>query len=387
MKKSRLEENAPGNTKKPSRGIAAYKKIMEGGEAPSDGLIKTSREESIPNADPSPKPSKLRRTAQFMLLIGSDEASKILSRLDSEQVQAISRELFSIRSISNEEADAVLEEFRSLLSPSYRYSGSSAGGPEEARRILYAAFGPEKGEAMLVKAVPDAAENPFDFLADFSPEQLSLLFKDESPAACALVFSRMPSKISAELLRNTHAERKLDIVKRIARLKESPPEVIERVASALKDKARHFGRDDSQREIDGKEVLTAILKHSEMAFGNQLLEKLEVEDPFLGREMKERLYTLDDICNAADRPIMEKLRAMDDREIALLIRGSSEDFTFKILGNLSSARASRVKEESEIMGPVPRVEVDAIAREFLSWFRLNREEGRILMLNGDDVLV
>jgi len=112
-------------------------------------------------------PSKFRRAAQFMVLIGSEEASKILSRLDSDQVEAISKEIVTLKSISAEEAELVLEEFRSILSPSYGYSGSSSGGVEEARRILYAAFGPEKGETLLLKAVPDAAENPFDFLPVF----------------------------------------------------------------------------------------------------------------------------------------------------------------------------------------------------------------------------
>ena len=376
MKKSKSKV-----TKGNARGIEAYEKTM--GKEAGDGFLKTAQPEPFPRTEAS----KITRTAQFMLLIGSDEASKILSKLDEDQVEAISKELFSIRSINNEDAESVLEEFRSLLSPSYGYSGVSYGGPEEARRILYSAFGPEKGEAILVKAVPQAMENPFDFLEDFSVEQLALLFKSESPAACALVFSRLPSKLSAELLKNTLPERKLEIVKRIARLNDTSPEVIERVAAALRERARHFGRDDTVREIDGKGVLTAILKHSELAFGSQIIEQLEEEDPFLGREMKERLYTLDDVCNASDKPIQAKLRKMDDREIALLLRGRSDAFTQKIFWNLSQERGNRVREESEIMGPVPKIEIEAVTREFLAWFRHNLEEGRILMLSGEDVVV
>jgi flagellar motor switch protein FliG len=387
-----------------ARGIAAYKQAM------GEGLLKTG--EGTPGEKPKAKPakkppipvlrkqakdvgssneqaSKFKRAAQFMVLIGSDEASKILSRLDPAQIQAMSKEIVTIKSISAEEAEAVLQEFRSLLSPAYGYSGSSSGGVEEARRLLYAAFGHEKGEAMLLKAVPGANENPFDFLSDFSGEQLALLFRDESPAACAMVFSRLPSKLSAAVLANTGKAKKLEIVKRIAHLKETSPEVIERAAAALKEKARHFGRSDitAGEQIDGKGVLTAILKHSGADFSGRLLDGLEENDPTLSREMKDRLYTLEDVANAADRPIQEKLRNMDDREIALLLRGRSEAFTQKIMWNLSTVRAERVKEESEIMGPVPKIEAEAAAREFLSWFRQNREDGHILMLSGEDVLL
>ena len=410
---------------KSKHGIEAYKKIMEKGSPgqaaeesfpETQGFVKTGQfpeeirglnkvpanegktanknvEKKLdkPDKNVEKKPvkpaSKYKRAAQFMLLIGSDEASKILSRLDSTQIEAISKEIVFIKSIPPEEAEAVLEEFRSLLSPGYGYSGSSSGGVDEARRILYAAFGPEKGEAMLLKAAPDAAENPFDFLKDFSGEQLALLFKDESPAACAMVFSRLPAKLSASLLANTSAGRKLDIVKRIAHLGETSPEVIERVAAALREKARHFGKDDSGGEIDGRGILAAILKHSDISFGGLLLDELEENDPSLGREMKDRLYTLEDVCDASDRPIQDKLRTMDNREIALLLRGRSDEFTRKIMWNLSSARAAQVKEESEIIGAVPKIEAEAAAREFLAWFRVNREEGRILMLSGEDVLV
>ncbi|MDR0496768.1 MAG: flagellar motor switch protein FliG [Treponema sp.] len=359
-------------------------------EGDKGGFLKTGQP-AKPD-EPGEKASKYKRAAQFMVLIGSDEASKILSRLEPDQVEGISKEIVSIKGISSEDAEAVLDEFRSLLSPSYGYSGSSKGGIEEARRLLYAAFGPEKGEALLVKSVPEAAgnltENPFDFLSDFSGEQLELLFRNESPAACAMVFSRLPPRLSAAALANIRADKKTEIVRRIAKLRETSPEVIERTAAALREKARYFGQDAAVGgEIDGKGVLAAILKHSNLAFGGRLLEEMEESDPSLGREMKDRVNTLEDICNAADRPIQEKLRTMEDREISLLLKGKSDAFTMKVLSNISAARSERVKEESEIMGPVPRVEIEAASREFLAWFRLNREEGRILMLSGEDVLV
>ena len=392
------------NGKLASQGIAAYQKVMgkerEGNfptEIIEDGFIKTEQD-AVKNKKAKGKHpdakisqglpvSKYRRLAMFMVLIGSDEASRLLSRLDPEQVEAISKEIVTLKTIKPEEAEAVLEEFRSLFSPANGYPVSPSGGVEEARRMLYTAFGPEKGEELLLKSVPEAVESPFDFLKDFTGDQIAMLFKDESPAVCATVFSRLPSTLSAVALTKTTPERKLEIVKRIARLNETSPEVIERTAAAIREKARHLGRQDSGTEIDGKNVLAAILKHSDVAFGGRLLDDLEESDPSLGRELKDRIYTLEDICNAADRPIQEKLRDMDNRDIALLIRGRSEAFTQKILGNMTRSRAQLVMDESEIIGPVAKVETEAAARDFLTWFRLNREEGLIMMLSDEDVFV
>jgi flagellar motor switch protein FliG len=270
----------------------------------------------------------------------------------------------------------------------YGYSGYTSGGVETCRKLLYAAFGPEKGEALLNKTVPDSKENLFAFLEDFSPEQLALLLRDESPSAAALILSRLSPKLSAAALANTAGERKLDIARRIAHQGQVSPEVLERVAGALKEKARHIGRSAAETlELDGMKALTAILKHSDYSFGDQILQDLEQADPDLGRDLKEQLYTLDDVVKAADRPLQEKLAALPDREIALLLKGRKPEFTEKILANVSAQRRARLREEGEILGAVPKRDCDEAARNFLAWFRQSREEGRILLLSDEDVIV
>jgi flagellar motor switch protein FliG len=385
------------------RGIEAYRQTLQQktpgadpapiktGTPPPEGLTKQVKPlpKTIPRADEAAgEDSKYRRVAKFLILIGGDEASRIIAELESDQVEDISREIASIRGITAEEGEAILDEFRSLLSLPCGYSGSSSGGIEAARRLLYAAYGPEKGETILNKSVPDSKENIFDFLENFSPEQIALLIKEEVPAAAALILSRLPSASSAAVLANTSAERKLDIVRRIAHQGEVAPEVLEQVAAALKEKARHIGRSDKDMvAIDGMNTLAAILKHGDYSFGDRIINELEDSSPDLGRDLKERLYTLEDVLKADDRPLQEKLRAMADKEIALLLKGRSAEFAEKILSNMSVQRRALIKEEGEILGAVPKRDCDTAAREFLSWFRLAREEGRILLLSDEDVLI
>ncbi|MDL2229119.1 flagellar motor switch protein FliG [Treponema sp. OttesenSCG-928-L16] len=392
MGKSRTPEDGSR-----ARAIAAYSKTMKGEN--KEGFIKTGGAQGAsPGAEkrgfsktllPEPEgreDSKSRKVAKFLILIGAEKAAAVLTGLEAEQVEEISREISSIRGITGEEAEAILGEFQKILSSPFVYSGTSSGGPEAARKILYAVYGAEKGEAILNRAVPETVENPLGFLEDFTGKQVAFLLKEESPAAAALVLSRLSPKQSAAVLAAAEPGRKLEIVKRIARLGESPPEVIERTAEALREKARHIGASEQENELDGRSALTAILKHSDSSFGDRLLDELEDSDPDLGRDLKERLYTLDDVVNAEDRPLQEKLRSMADRDIVLLLKNKSPEFTEKILANLSSSRRSLVKEEAEIMGPVPKRDADEAAKDFLAWFRTGREEGRILLIDDEDVV-
>lgn len=333
--------------------------------------------------------SKYRRVAKFLILIGGNEASRILSGLDAEQVEAIAKEISTIRGITAEEAETVFEEFRDLLRSSCGYTGRASGGIEEARRLLYAAFGPVQGEMFLRRTVPEAAENLLDFLNEFSGDQVAFLLREEIPAVAALVLSRLSPKLSAAVLAVMPPDRKLEIIRRIAHAGQVAPEVLERAAGVLREKARHIteaGAGSHPATVDGMDALTAILKHADNSFGERLLEELEEEDPDIGRNLKDRLHTLDDVIEADNRPIQEKLKTMTDRDVALLLKGRLPEFTNKILSNVSSNRRTLIREEGEIMGPVPKFEVEAVTRDFLAWFRLGRENGKILLRTDEDVI-
>ena len=409
-----------------NQGLAAYQRTIKKEADPEQpvprkdaesGLVKTGdgagteppnsanppREAVPPRGLPSPgwtsgffrqapegQESKYRRVAKFLILIGGEEASKILANLDQEQIEAISLEIALVPAISADEAEEIFQEFRSLLSHTYGYSGGTRGGVDTARRILYAAFGPEKGEILLRKTVPEAKEQLFDFLEDFSAEQIFLLLKEESAGMIALVLSRLSSPRAAAVMANLSPEKKLEVAKRIARMNRSTEDVLRIVANGLKDKARRWseaGGLEGSPELDGRGVLAEILKHTDISFEDRILNELEELQPDLGRELKDRLYTLEDVVGADDRAIQEKLRTMTDREIAMLIKGRSQDFIEKILANMTATRRAQVREERVILGTMLKKETDPIVQDFIAWFREGRESGKIRMNDDEDVLL
>ncbi|MDR2864003.1 MAG: flagellar motor switch protein FliG [Spirochaetaceae bacterium] len=385
--------------------LAAYKKNTQVPETPATGVGRQKGEvgripasaqflAKIPRAPDGPfekksredqaKEPKFRRVAKFLILIGSEEASKVLANLPEDQVELISQEIALIRGISSDEAAGILDEFDTVLSGTYGYSGSSRGGTDEARKLLYAAFGPEKGEALLRRSVPAVNETVFNFLEDFTGEQIALILRDESPAAGALVLSRINPKLSAAALAASGGEWRKEAVRRIARLGRVSPEVLVQVAGGLREKARHIGR-TSPEEIDGKGVLAAILKQSDISFGDKILSDLAVDNADLSHDIKERLYTTDDVIKADDRPIQEKLQTMSLRDIAVLIKNRPAEFTEKILSNISANRRVELRSECDFLGPVPKKDCEEAIKIFMNWFRTGCEEGSIL-LEGDELV-
>jgi flagellar motor switch protein FliG len=348
---------------------------MEINQDNKNALLKTTTE-------PLPEDSKIRRVAKFLILIGSSQAAKILCELDPEQVEQISQEIASIKTIGPGESGVILAEFKSLLSMPPSCLSASSGGVEAARDILYAAYGPDKGEALLNKTVPSSKENIFGFLEEFTPEQLVFLFKDESPVTVALILARLPAKVSAETLKKFPPALKPEILKCIAHQNEVAPDVLEHVAAAIRERARHLGSSKQDIEIDGMQTLAAILKQGDYSFGDRIINELETESPDIGKDLKEKIYTLDDVLAVLDHSLEEKLRTMPEKTIAILLKGRSTEFCEKILSNVSSGRRALIREEGEILGTVSKKEHDTVASDFMTWFRMAREKGD-LALSGD----
>lgn len=366
----------------PANGAAGR---QAGWRSAAEAFTKIPYRQTSPEADEAAgkQESKARKVAKFLILIGPDQAARVLANLDENQVENISREIAGIRGITKEEASDIFAEFQGLLSSSLSYGGA-VGGPDEARRLLYAAFGPEKGEAFLRRSVPDIAETSFSFLEDFSGEQVAVLLRDELPATGAVILSRISPGLAAKTLTCAAPEWRLEVARRIGRLGKISPEALEKTASALREKARNISGVVTS-DVDGMGALAAILKHSAVSFGDRILNELSNEDPDLGGKLKERLYTLDDVIRAENMPIQKKLREMDVHDIAVLVKGRGEAFTEKILSNISARRRAEVQDELSFMGLISKKDADAAIKSFMEWFRNERNSGQILML-GDELV-
>ncbi|MDR1443442.1 MAG: flagellar motor switch protein FliG [Treponema sp.] len=330
-------------------------------ESPGSGpwFIKTPQAE-----EPEQKESKYRRVAKFLILTGAEEAARILPHLEPEQIEAVSREIAGIRGITAEEGEEILAEFRTLLSASCRFAGSFSGGPDTARRILYAAFGPERGEELLNR-VPQN-ESPFKFMEDLNAEQIGILLKHESPAASAMILSRLSPRLCAAVLAGIPVKDRAELLRRIARQGEISPEVLKQTAQILREKAQVFGQAGTL-EINGIKALADILRQGDYSFGDRILKDLAGQDSSLGRDLRDKMLTLDDAAAVDDRTLQDKLRTMTNRDIALLLKGKGQEFTEKLLSNVSGERRYAIREEGEIMGPVSRRDADDAARNFLNW--------------------
>lgn len=323
----------------------------------------------------------LAKAAKFLLLLGTDEASKVLAHLSAPEVEALSREIIKVKRIDGIEANDILAEFGWLAQ---NKNPAIEGGSEMAGAMLEAAFGPERAKAMLRKAAPES-QRPFRFLADFDPKELQIILKDEPSAVLAIVLSYLAPKQASTLLEGLPDELRIEVVKRVAHLEKVSPEILTSVEDGLKERIRKIGT-VSTEEVDGKAALAGILRHVDPRLEEEVLDALSEDNPELSRSVRESLFTMDDVLRVPDKSLQKILRDFADRDLALLLKGRGEAFKEKLLSNVSANRRTLVLDEYAILGAVRREDADAAAREFLGYLKASWESGE-LALQGDDDLV
>jgi flagellar motor switch protein FliG len=330
------------------------------------GLLKVPVEESKNGG----RDSVYRRVAKFLLIIGVDEAAKVMQHLTEEQTEKIIPEIASIRSVSSEEASAILSEFQSLMQ-----KARDTGGVETAREMLEKAYGTKKAQQLLNNAVQFPEGKPFEYLNDADNERVYLLLKDESEAVQALVLSRIIPKKAAAVIDQMDVESKRAVIQRLAKMQPVSPEVLRRVDQAMHEKSLSMTTEKAE-SIDGRSALAEILKRMSPDSEDEILKSLSGEDPDLGQDLRSRLFTIDDIVKADDRYLQELLHTMTERDTAYLIAGKKDSFREKILHNVSTVRRDTILEEEQLHKPMRKRDCDDMTNKFLSAMRVAYEQGK-----------
>lgn len=331
---------------------------------------------------PEGKDSVHRRVAKFLLLIGSDEAAEILKFLPQDDIEKIIPQLATIRSVSNEEAEEILSEFHSLAQKKVEVGGENA-----ALDILEKAFGAGKAQALFERVEKKIeAEHPFSCLNEKTPEEILSVLKGESAQVVSIVLSHLEPKKAAGIINLMDSEQKSEIVLRLARMQKIAPEVISAIDNTIRKKVSAQPVDDSLA-IDGKGALVQILRRMDLGAEKEILDNLERFDPALKSDLQQNLFTADDVVNCDDRFLQEKLRTMEDKEIAFLIADKDEPFRKKIFANVSVGRGDRILEEESASKPMMRRDVEAATKTFLESLRTAWQNGSLRVRGRDEEYV
>lgn len=362
-----------------NRGIAAYKAASTGTLTKTKPVVEDKKlERSTTGLIKVTKEDKYSKVAKLLLVLNRDEAAKVLTDLPAGDIEKISRKISKIDRVGKSEAFKILSEFGK---ESDQYNRNQ-GGVETARSILTQAFGQDRGNELLYKAVPDIKDEPFAFLKDLDFNQRMMVLRKESVSVLTVIFSYLPGSYSSPIIEALSPEKRKDIIKRLSKVGRISPQVINIISENLTEKIKALGTIGSI-DIDGTGTLAEILKHMDRSGEERILGELKSEDSNLVESIRDRLYTIDIIDNIDARDLQVVLQELSEEELIYLVKGEALDIQEKILKGISSGRRTLVEAEMEIIGLVKKSDADKMTKKFIGIIRDRVEEGKITLLDDD----
>jgi len=354
--------------------------------APEPPLVKTTVKAA--KASPPPQPlagtgdKSLRKVAKFLILLGQDEAAKVVRHLDPSQIEAIGREIAGIKKIEPVEAEAILKEFGYLATSQAQ---TVKGGKGAAQAILDQAFGADKAKALFQKAVPHGGEKPFSFFSGLEKEVVQALLGTESAQVLSIVVPFLDKAQAASFLKTLSPERRLDLVKRLAKMEKVPSSVVAQVNQALQERFHALSPSNTEA-VDGKAKLADILRHMSVANEAALLRSLDSR-PELTEDLRRRLFTLTDLVRVSDEGFEDLLRAKTDAQVALLWLAADPALKTKVEANISARRLLLVRAEVDLLSDTSSRELQRELRFFLDEVRDAVREGRAVLWDDSEEYV
>ncbi|MEJ5257614.1 MAG: flagellar motor switch protein FliG [Fervidobacterium sp.] len=319
-----------------------------------------------------------RKAAILLVTMGPEKAAKVLKNLEDSEVEALTIEIANLGKVTNDERRAVLEEFQNLTKAREMII---SGGIDYAKEMLIKAFGPEKAMQIIERLVSNLSVKPFEFMKTADVVQIVNFLQSEHPQTIALVLSFLEPRIAAQVLGALPENLQLDVIKRISLLERASPDVVKEVEKLLEKKFAGVAT-QTMSAVGGLDTAAEIMNSLDRSTEKTIMERLTYESPELAEEIRRRMFVFEDILKLDDRSVQLVLREVNSQDLAVALKGASEELKNKIFNNMSKRAQQLLKDELEFMGPVRVKDVEEAQQKIINVIRRLEEAGEIVIARG-----
>ncbi|MBQ6844618.1 MAG: flagellar motor switch protein FliG [Agathobacter sp.] len=327
----------------------------------------------------------LQKSAILLIALGPERSATIFKHLKEEEIEELTLEIANTRSITPQVKDEVINEFYQVcLAQQY----IAEGGITYAKELLEKALGAEKAQGVITKLTASLQVRPFEFVRKTDPSQLLNFIQDEHPQTIAMILSYLAPGQSALVLGALPPEKQADVAKRIAMMDRTSPDVIKEVERVLERKLASLVNQD-YTIVGGVDAIVSILGNVDRGTEKHIMESLEIEEPELADEIRKKMFVFEDILLLDDRAIQRVLREVDNADLELALKSTTEEVQNVIFKNLSKRLAAMIKEDMDFMGPVRMKDVEEAQQKIVGIIRRLEDSAEIVISRGggDDIVV
>ena len=327
----------------------------------------------------------VQKAAILLIALGPEKAANIFKHLKEDEIEELTLEIANTRSITpHTKEDVMMEFYQICLAQQY----IAEGGIGYAKDLLEKALGVEKAQGVITKLTASLQVRPFEFVRKTDPSQLLNFIQDEHPQTIAMILSYLTPGQSALVLGALPPEKQADVARRIAMMDRTSPDVIKEVERVLERKLASLVNQD-YTIVGGIDSIVSILNSVDRGTEKHIMESLEIEEPELADEIRKKMFVFEDILLLDDRAIQRVLREVDNADLELALKSTTEEVQNVVFKNLSKRLAAMIKEDMDFMGPVRMKDVEEAQQKIVGIIRRLEDSAEIVISRGggDDIVV
>jgi flagellar motor switch protein FliG len=326
------------------------------------------------------------KSAVLLLLLEPESAGAILRELPTDSVEEVTRVLASLDQVPRGLGEGIISEFYNLA---MAQGWVREGGLDYAKRLIKDSLDGGVADKVISQIQTQVQRTPFSFLQKAETENLLTFIQDEHPQTIALIVSHLPHHKASEVLGGLPEDRQIEVVRRVANMEQTNPEVIREVEIGLESRLSSMIM-HSMEKVGGVNTVAEILNLCDRNTEKAIMEGVESEDPELVEEIRRLMFVFEDVKMIDDKAIQRIMKELDNKEVALALKMASEELKDKFLSNVSSRGADMIREDMEFMGPVRVSDVEAAQQRIVDIVRRLEDSGEIVISGrggGGDIVV
>lgn len=320
----------------------------------------------------------LQKAAILMITLGAEKSAQVVKHLGEAEIEQLTLEMANVRKISPENRDSVVEEFHQMcLANEY----IAQGGIEYAREVLERALGETRAFEIINRLAISMKMRPFELVRRTDPKQLFSFIQGENPQTIALIMTHLPADKAATMLASLVPDRQAEVVKRVATMGRTSPEVLKEIEKVLERKITSLAPTDYTTS-GGIQSIVDVLNQADPGTVKVVMDVLDVEDPELAEQIRQQMFVFKDIVVLDDRSIQLVLREVATKDLGLALKGANTEVALKIQSNMSARAAQMLKDDMEFMGPVRLRDVEEAQQRIVKVIRKLEEGGALVISRG-----
>jgi flagellar motor switch protein FliG len=326
-----------------------------------------------------------QKAAVLCMALGKEQGAKVMQLLSPPEIEAVGREIATLRSVRSVVVDNVLSEFQSAVRA---IQSDAQGGVDYAREMIEAALGMERAAGPVARIRERLAPTAIGRLNTTAPETVVGVLRGEHPQAIALVLARLDPTHAAGVIERMDPALAADVTFRIARMDKVSPDMVAAIEAGLGSKADLTTTSDLLPS-GGPNVVAQLLNCTSPDLEHSLLSGISQRDEGLAGEIRNLMFVFEDLTLFDGKALQRLLREVDTKELALALKVASDGLKTQVFKNMSERAGTAVQEEIELLGAVKVKDVEGAHTRIVEIVRTLQESGEMPVVRRgatDDVV-